>query len=106
MYSSTDLKSVLAITFPVFSASVPYRRRIHKSASLACKIAYSKNDARDILWALTGRELYWMLVVDKGWISACYQEWLTDSITVALLKPKVKAQPPKKILRRDAKTPR
>ena len=42
-----------------------------------------------------------MLVVDKGWISACYQEWLTDSITVALLKPKVKAQPPKKILRRD-----
>ena len=67
-----------------------------------------KNDARDILWALTGRELYWMLVVDKGWSSSRYQEWLADSITVALLKPKVKARPKKNLRprRQDAKVGR
>jgi AcrR family transcriptional regulator len=47
-----------------------------------------KSDARDILWALTGRELYWMLVVDKGWSPARYQEWLADLICMALLEPK------------------
>lgn len=49
-----------------------------------------KSDARDILWALTGRELYWMIVVDKGWSSVRYQEWLADLLCVALLQPKMK----------------
>lgn len=62
-----------------------------------------KSDARDILWALTGRELYWMLVVEKGWSSPRYQEWLADLLCVALLKPKVKAQPKRKTSRQDAK---
>jgi AcrR family transcriptional regulator len=51
-----------------------------------------KSDARDILWALTGRELYWMLVVDKGWSSVRYQEWLADLLCAALLEPKMKAR--------------
>jgi AcrR family transcriptional regulator len=60
-----------------------------------------KSEARDILWALTGRELYWMLVVDKGWSSGRYQEWLADLLCAALLQPKMNA--PRK--RKRAKPP-
>jgi hypothetical protein len=55
-----------------------------------------KSHARDILWALTGRELYWMLVVDKGWSSVRYQEWLADLLCAALLQLKMKARPKRK----------
>jgi hypothetical protein len=62
-----------------------------------------KSDARDILWALTGRELYWMLVVDKGWSSVLYQEWLADLLRAALLEPKTKARPKRKRAKPPAK---
>jgi AcrR family transcriptional regulator len=62
-----------------------------------------KSDARDILWALTGRELYWMLVVDKGWSSVRYQEWLADLLCAALLQPKMKARPKKERARTPGK---
>lgn len=44
--------------------------------------------ARDILWTLTGRELYRMLVRERGWKSQAYENWLADTLTAALLEPK------------------
>jgi AcrR family transcriptional regulator len=41
--------------------------------------------ARDILWALTGRELYRNLVVERAWSSARYEAWLADLLVSALL---------------------
>jgi AcrR family transcriptional regulator len=49
---------------------------------------------REILWALTGRELYRMLVRERGWSSQKYEDWLGDLLGEALLaKPKVDSQP-------------
>jgi TetR/AcrR family transcriptional regulator, regulator of cefoperazone and chloramphenicol sensitivity len=43
--------------------------------------------AADILWTLTGREIYRMLVVERGWSSDRYQAWLDETLTGALLGP-------------------
>lgn len=43
-------------------------------------------EARDILWAFTGRDLYRMLVVERGWSSDDYEKWITESLIRELLK--------------------
>ncbi len=42
--------------------------------------------ARDVLWALTSRDIYRMLVVEKGWSSDAYEQWLADTLRNALVK--------------------
>jgi hypothetical protein len=44
--------------------------------------------ARDILWTLTSSEIYRNLVVDRGWSSQRYEDWLGDTLVAVLLKPK------------------
>jgi AcrR family transcriptional regulator len=41
--------------------------------------------ARDIFWMLTGRDVYRMLVRERGWSSQKYQDWLADSLVYSLL---------------------
>lgn len=52
--------------------------------------AYLRRDvpasaARDILWSLTGRDIYRMLVSDRGWSSDQYESWLGDQLVAGLL---------------------
>ncbi len=42
--------------------------------------------ARDILWALTGRDVYRMLVVERKWSSDEYESWLSEILIWNLLK--------------------
>ncbi len=44
-------------------------------------------DARAILWTLTGRETYRMLVAERGWTPARYEDWLGKTLVVALVAP-------------------
>jgi AcrR family transcriptional regulator len=44
--------------------------------------------ARDIFWVLTGRDIYRMLVRERGWTPQQYQEWLGDALVRALMSPK------------------
>jgi branched-subunit amino acid transport protein len=41
--------------------------------------------ARDIFWMLTGRDVYRMLVRERGWTSQKYQDWLADTLVRNLL---------------------
>jgi AcrR family transcriptional regulator len=43
--------------------------------------------ARDIFWMLTGRDVYRMLVRERGWTSQKYQDWLADTLARSLLTP-------------------
>lgn len=43
--------------------------------------------ARDIFWMLTGRDVYRMLVRERGWSSQKYQDWLADTLVRSLLSP-------------------
>jgi AcrR family transcriptional regulator len=40
--------------------------------------------ARDIFWTLTGRELYRMLVRERGWSADKYEDWLADTLVQSL----------------------
>jgi AcrR family transcriptional regulator len=51
--------------------------------SLAKGLKASK--ARDILWAFTGRDIYRMLVVEKGWTSEEYETWLGQLLVKTLM---------------------
>ncbi len=50
------------------------------------KEGVSTAKARDILWALTGRDIYRMLVVEKKWSSDEYELWLSNMLIRDLLK--------------------
>jgi AcrR family transcriptional regulator len=41
--------------------------------------------ARDIFWTLTGRDLYRMLVHERGWSPEKYQDWLADTLVHLLV---------------------
>jgi AcrR family transcriptional regulator len=43
--------------------------------------------ARDVFWMLTGRDVYRMLVRERGWSSQKYQDWLADVLVRSLLGP-------------------
>ncbi|MCU1273332.1 MAG: transcriptional regulator, TetR family [Bryobacterales bacterium] len=41
--------------------------------------------ARDVFWMFTGRDVYRMLVRERGWSSQTYQDWLADTLVQSLL---------------------
>ena len=43
--------------------------------------------ARDILWSLTSRDLYRLLVRDRGWTGQQYEDWLGNMLVEALVRP-------------------
>lgn len=45
----------------------------------------SHKQARDILWAFTGRDLYRMLVIERGWSSQTYEDWLAEQLINTLI---------------------
>jgi AcrR family transcriptional regulator len=49
--------------------------------------------ARDILWALTGRDVYRMLVLERRWDADRYQSWLESTLDAALVAPKQPSGP-------------
>ena len=42
--------------------------------------------ARAILWTLTGRENYRLLVRERGWTAQAYEEWVGDMLAASLLE--------------------
>jgi hypothetical protein len=48
------------------------------------KRGLSLSKARDILWAFTGRDLYRMLVIERGWTSDEYEKWLLELLKATL----------------------
>lgn len=45
----------------------------------------SEIKARDILWALTGRDMYRMFVIEQGWSSDEYEKWLSQMLIKMLI---------------------
>ena len=48
----------------------------------------TEGEARDILWTLTGRDVYRLLVGERGWTPDRYQAWLGDALVAALIAPR------------------
>ena len=60
-----------------------YVKQMINEKSLAKGLSLQK--ARDILWALTGRDMYRMLVIEKAWPSDEYENWLAQHLVKSLL---------------------
>lgn len=54
-----------------------------KENSLARGMSVEK--ARDVLWTFTGRDLYRMLVIERGWTSDEYEKWLAGLLANLLI---------------------
>jgi AcrR family transcriptional regulator len=48
----------------------------------------SRDEATDVVWAVTGYDLYRMLVIECGWTSDRYVAWLTNFLVGRLLEPR------------------
>jgi AcrR family transcriptional regulator len=68
---------------------IRYERQEQMIASLRdskkLRPGLSSRAARDILWTLTGSDIYRMLVRERGWSSQKYQDWLGDTLVHSLL---------------------
>lgn len=53
----------------------------------ALALGLDQEKAHDIFWAFTGRDLYRMLVIERGWSSHEYEDWLANLLAQTLLKP-------------------
>lgn len=58
-------------------------KALAKEKSLSKNLSINK--ARDILWVFTGRDMYRMLVIEQGWSSDEYQNWLAGLLTSTLI---------------------
>jgi AcrR family transcriptional regulator len=59
--------------------------RLEKENLLAGTLDVSH--ARDVLWSLTSREIYRMLVLERGWSSDEYETWLGKTLVQMLIVP-------------------
>jgi AcrR family transcriptional regulator len=50
------------------------------------KPGLDRTQAREILWALTSRDLFRMLVVERKWPGDRYETWVGDTVVAALTK--------------------
>lgn len=64
-----------------------YVKKLMQDKVLAKGLTIQK--ARDILWSLTGRDMYRMLVMERAWSSDEYEKWLGKVLVKSLLATKV-----------------
>ena len=73
---------------------------LREAGRLQPKLDYAT--ARDIFWMLTGRDLYRMLVHERGWSSQKYQDWLADTLVHSLLIPGTPSSVRSRAMKRDS----
>lgn len=84
--------AVLAPEFRELEKEREMRRYIRQEVTIRAMVEENSlvdgldpTKARDILWAMTGRDMYRMLVVEQGWTSDEYEKWLTQLLINTLV---------------------
>lgn len=90
----TDLLRGASVVAPEFKELEQERERrryerqgefVKKLQQHLCK-GLTLQKARDILWSLTGRDIYRMLVLERDWSSEAYEKWLAQVLVQSLLE--------------------
>jgi hypothetical protein len=66
-----------------FERQKEYIQKLSEDKALKKELTLEK--ARDILWALTGRDIYRMFVLERNWPSDEYENWLAKQLIESLL---------------------
>jgi AcrR family transcriptional regulator len=68
-----------------------------QAVTIACLVrsgrlnpALTETEARDIQWTFTARDLYRLLVVERGWTADRYEQWLAEAMVTTLSVPKAR----------------
>ena len=69
-----------------FAGQVKNAQALHASGELRADL--DRRAAAEILWALTSRDFYRMLVVERGWSAKRYETWLGELMIDAVLAKK------------------
>ena len=59
-------------------------RRLFDEKVVSAEISVA--EARDILWSLTSRDIFRMLVIERKWSAKKYEKWLADTLTKSLIR--------------------
>jgi AcrR family transcriptional regulator len=73
------------------TAQAPLVRQLAEEGHL--RAGLEVDAAADVLWMLTSRDVYRLLVVERGWSPARYEAWLGEAIARELLAPVGPAPP-------------
>jgi AcrR family transcriptional regulator len=66
-----------------FELQRPRAKRIARRGTV--RPGLKLGQVRDVLWMLTSRDVYRMLVVERHWSPAAYQAWLSEALARTLL---------------------
>lgn len=84
--------SVLAPEFKELENERERRRYMRQEETIKAMVkekslahGLSESQARDILWAFTGRDMYRMFVIEQGWTSDEYEIWLAQLLVKTLI---------------------
>lgn len=89
------LRGASALNMELKNLEKEQEKRRYERQERTLKIMFDQNEfkenmpftkARDILWAMTGRDLFRLLVIDRGWSVGEYEEWLAESLIQLLQK--------------------
>jgi AcrR family transcriptional regulator len=58
---------------------------------------------RDIMWMYTGRDIYRMLVLERGWSSDEYEDWLANALTRSLTTAPVASETAERMSKKGPK---
>ena len=62
-------------------------RRLFEANVVAPELDFAK--ARDILWSLTSRDLYRLMVTERQWSPENYENWLAETLITTLIKAEI-----------------
>lgn len=89
------LRGASALNMELKNLEKEQEKRRYERQERTLKIMFDQNEfkenmpftkARDILWAMTGRDLFRLLVADRGWSVCEYEKWLAESLIQILKK--------------------
>lgn len=87
--------AVLAPEFRELEKEREMRRYVRQEVTIKAMVkenslmeGLNPDKARDILWAMTGRDMYRMFVIEQGWTSDEYEKWLSQLLISTLIDEK------------------
>ena len=82
---SPELKAIEAELEAVrYTIQEPRAKLLVKTVPAARRLGLAR--VRDILWMYTGRDVYRMLVLERGWSSDQYESWLAETLIKTLME--------------------
>ena len=83
LHAHVRMRPTYVLQIARFTLQEARAKLLVKSVPAARRLGLAR--VRDILWMYTGRDVYRMLVLERGWSSDEYESWLAETLIKALM---------------------